>query len=164
MRKLCVLICLLFTIACFAEEPESWLKNSFGEKLIDAKGVEHQVPELKDKMIAIYFSAHWCPPCRQFTPKLVEFRDACAKDNFEVVFVSCDNDEKAMKGYMKDMNMKWLAVPYGSPLRKQLMNTYKVSGIPYLVVLDKDGKIISTNARMEVTKEGIKAFKLWSKK
>ena len=114
-------------------------------------------------MIAIYFSAHWCPPCRQFTPKLVEFRDACAKDNFEVVFVSCDNDEKAMKGYMTDTNMTWLAVPFSSSLRKQLMNTFNVSAIPYLIVLDKEGKIITKNARSEVTKEGVKALKLWSK-
>ena len=163
MKKLSVLICMLFAIVCFAEEPKEWLKNTFGEKLVDAKGVEHQISELNDKMIGIYFSAHWCPPCRQFTPKLVEFRDACAKENFEVVFVSFDKDEKAMKGYMKETNMKWLAVPFSSSLRKQLSNTYNVSAIPYLIVLDKEGKIISKNACSEVTKEGVKALKLWSK-
>ncbi|MBQ7651518.1 MAG: redoxin family protein [Victivallales bacterium] len=164
MKRLSVLICILLAFACFADEPTNWLKNSFGEKLIDAGGKEHDVPELKDKMVGIYFSAHWCPPCRQFTPKLVEFRDACAKENFEVVFVSCDHDDKAMKGYMTETNMKWLAVPFDSPIRKKLMNTYNVSGIPYLVILDKDGRIVSKNARMEVTKEGVKALKLWNKK
>jgi len=26
----------------------------------------------KPKFTAIYYSAHWCPPCRAFTPKLVD--------------------------------------------------------------------------------------------
>lgn len=25
------------------------------------------------KIIGFYFSAHWCPPCRLFTPALAEF-------------------------------------------------------------------------------------------
>src|SRR5439155_11962188 len=27
----------------------------------------------KKKLIALYFSAHWCAPCRKFTPELVEY-------------------------------------------------------------------------------------------
>ena len=31
------------------------------------------------KIIAFYFSAHWCPPCRLFTPVLAEFYSVHSK-------------------------------------------------------------------------------------
>ena len=51
--------------------------------------------------VMIYFSAHWCPPCRGFTPKLCEFYTNFKKVNsdFELVFVSSDRDEAAFKEY-----------------------------------------------------------------
>src|SRR6185503_11111546 len=51
------------------------------------------------KYIAVYFSAHWCAPCRAFTPKLVEWYNAnkAANPHFELVFVSADNSEKDME-------------------------------------------------------------------
>jgi len=43
--------------------------------------------------VLIYFSAHWCPPCRSFTPVLAQaYRDATSK-NCEVIFLSSDGSE-----------------------------------------------------------------------
>jgi len=63
------------------------------------------------KAVLVYFSAHWCPPCRGFTPKLVEFysKHASAK-GFEVVFVSSDRDAEAFSEYYGEM--PWLALPF----------------------------------------------------
>ena len=38
--------------------------------LVDNKGNTSSVRDLRGKIIGIYFSAHWCPPCRRFTPVL----------------------------------------------------------------------------------------------
>ena len=42
--------------------------------------------------VAIYFSAHWCPPCRGFTPVLAEFYNEANESDkqVEIVFVSLD--------------------------------------------------------------------------
>merc|ERR1719495_1556006 len=42
------------------------------------------------KTLGLYFSAHWCPPCRGFTPKLAETYKKLKEQgqNFEIVFVS----------------------------------------------------------------------------
>ena len=34
-------------------------------------------------VICFYFSAHWCPPCRAFTPVLKEFYEVCLPTNKE---------------------------------------------------------------------------------
>ena len=51
--------------------------NAFVEMLGDTlktkDGTVKTAEALKDKYVALYFSAHWCPPCRGFTPKLSEW-------------------------------------------------------------------------------------------
>merc|ERR1711924_115969 len=63
------------------------------------------------KAIALYFSGHWCPPCKGFTPKLAEWYESNLKaKGLEVVFVSSDRDESSFKEYFGEM--PWLALPY----------------------------------------------------
>ena len=46
----------------------------------------------KADVVCLYFSAHWCPPCRQFTPVLSKMYTEIKKlgKKLEVIFVSCD--------------------------------------------------------------------------
>jgi len=101
------------------------------------------------KVVGIYFSAHWCPPCRGFTPQLAEFYKKM-KDRLEVVFVSSDKDEEQWAGYFSDM--PWLALPFNDRSRKNaLSEKYGVRGIPTLVLVDSaTGQTINMNARMLV--------------
>jgi thiol-disulfide isomerase/thioredoxin len=63
------------------------------------------------KIIALYFSASWCGPCRQFTPILVDFykRMNEKKKKFEVIFISKDQSAEQFGAYYS--KMPWLAVP-----------------------------------------------------
>ena len=68
----------------------------------------------------MYFSAHWCPPCRGFTPELAQFyvktRAMVGNDKLEIIFVSSDRDEASWKEYFAEM--PWLALPYNDRARK----------------------------------------------
>jgi len=120
----------------------------FGSSLLSADGTVTTADALKGKRVAIYFSAHWCPPCRGFTPKLAErYTELKAKaEAFEIVFVSSDRDEESFKEYFG--SMPWLALPFDDREAKaKLSKKYKVSGIPALIILDEQGEIVNKEGR-----------------
>jgi len=96
------------------------------------------------KYTALYFSAHWCPPCRMFTPKLVAwYKDFKSKHpDFELVFVSSDRDETAMKDYIKGDNMPWPYVKFDKA-QDETFQKFSADGIPYLVLIDSEGKALT---------------------
>lgn len=89
----------------------------------------------------IYFAAHWCPPCREFTPKLADAYKKMKKgDNVNVIFVSGDRTVKEMCDYMKVM--PWYAVKFNGVAAKELYAAFGEKGIPNLVVVNRAGKAI----------------------
>jgi len=93
------------------------LENLLGSHAIRQNGEKVPISSFcgKDRVIGIYFSADWCPPCKGFTPKLIDLYNkvkSCPNGvKFEVVFVSWDKDESAFTEYFN--TMPWLALPYG---------------------------------------------------
>ena len=107
------------------------------------------------EFILLYASAHWCGPCRQYTPKLVTWyrqQVACAaaasdknESMVEIVFLSADHDEASFQSYYS--SMPWTAIDYDDATREQLMSYIRVTGIPRLAVLDgRTGTIVEDNA------------------
>lgn len=97
------------------------------------------------KYIAVYYSASWCGPCKSFTPKLVEFYNRVKPLNpsFELVFVSRDQSEAEMEAYMKTDKMPWPALSFRKATGKHPLTKYAGPGIPCLVLLDEQGKVLS---------------------
>lgn len=61
--------------------------------------------------IGLYFSAHWCPPCREFTPKLADWYSSHIAagplaGRADIIFVSSDRDEASFNGYLGEMPWK----------------------------------------------------------
>lgn len=144
-------------------EANSELVELFGSRLVNAKGTSVSTSELNGKKVGIYFSASWCPPCRKFTPMLVKAYQELQTEGkpFEVVLVSHDRDKKSTRAYMKSHEMPWLAVPFKAKQRELLKKKFGVQGIPTLVIIDSEGKTLSSNARGDVMKNGAKAFDDW---
>ncbi|PRP82904.1 hypothetical protein PROFUN_06681 [Planoprotostelium fungivorum] len=144
-------------------------KTLLGDQFQDNNGANHQKDVvLNARFTAIYFSAHWCPPCRQFTPQLVTAYQGIQSQQsnsdgtkpFEVIFSSRDRSQDAFSGYFS--SMPWMAIPYSDEnLRTDLMQRFSVRTIPTLIVLGRDGSIITRDARNQVASLGPKAYSVW---
>ena len=100
----------------------------------------------KSRYLFSYFSAHWCAPCRQFTPTLVEwYKNHANKGDFELLFVSSDRDQASMDTYMSETGMPWLGLSLDHPLSKVLKKKYEDSGIPCLVLVDENDALIASS-------------------
>ena len=99
------------------------------------------------KLIAFYFSAEWCAPCRKFTPQLVDYYKRVSPEHpeFEVVFYSMDRSPYAMEKYMSDENMPWLAIDFAKLKDKAVLKKNAGDGIPALVLVDSSGNVISSS-------------------
>ncbi|MGK0184975.1 MAG: nucleoredoxin [Verrucomicrobiales bacterium] len=96
------------------------------------------------KYLAVYFSAHWCGPCRDFTPDLVQFYNEkkASHPELELVFVSSDRSEEEWEAYMAEEEMPWFAVQFRKAAKSKLKK-FGGAGIPCLVVMSPDGEVLS---------------------
>ena len=138
------------------------LAEMLPREILDSAGNKVSRDELAGKMVGFYFSAHWCPPCRGFTPNLVKFRDS-NNEEFEVVFVSSDKSPEAQMGYMKETGMKWYTLPHRSSDANALSQKFGIRGIPALIIVSPDGKTITKEGRRDVSSNPGGAIENWSK-
>ena len=139
------------------------LAELLGPTLVDAQGKSWDTAQLGARKIGLYFSAEWCPPCRTFTPHLAKTYAALRREGkpFEIVFVSSDRSEADMRRYMANYGMPWKAVPFSSSRREELGRRFKIRGIPSLVIVDANGKLLTANGRDDVGSLGAAAYDRW---
>jgi nucleoredoxin len=131
----------------------SELFETVSPHLVDSKGDAVDGKKVMNKpYLLFYYSAHWCGPCRRLTPKLVAFYKAHGGgDKFEVILVSNDRSEAAMKKYMIKEKMPWYAIDYEQ--KKSInMKKFAARGIPNLMLIDRQGNQLARGQSNVLTK------------
>lgn len=136
-----------------------------GKQLLSKSGIVSAEESLEDKeIIAVYFSAHWCPPCRSFTPVLKDFYEDVQSNGgrLAIIFVSADGSETEMISYFKKDHGEWFAIPFEEEVGETLKNNCSLKGIPKLAIVNKKGEMVHGEARSDVQKlSPMKAYKKW---
>mmetsp|Transcript_42185 Transcript_42185/g.98966 ORF Transcript_42185/g.98966 Transcript_42185/m.98966 type:complete len:832 (+) Transcript_42185:82-2577(+) len=127
------------------------MEELLGQKLLAEGGdKEVDVSALKATSIGLYFSGHWCGPCRDYTPRLAKVYQRAKElgKSLDIVFISSDHAQGEFDSYFR--SMPWHALPWSDRDRfKALMEKFGVRGFPSLVIVDRDGKVVKPNARGE---------------
>ncbi len=120
----------------------------------DINGKQVSLSSFRGKYVLIDFWASWCGPCRQESPNVQKQYQLYKDKGFEVVSVSIDTKEDAWRKAVEEDQIKGTLLLAKDS--KKIMTDYVFSGIPYMVLLDKEGKVVALNLRGKALQEKLK--------
>ena len=121
----------------------------------DGKSIS--LSSLKGKIVMVDFWASWCKPCRAENPFIVSLYKKYKDKGFDIFSVSIDHDKNAWIEAIKKDNLSWKNhVSDLGGWQSPVVKLYGFNGIPFTVLLDKEGNIAAKNLRGPELEEKLK--------
>lgn len=97
--------------------------------------------------VMLEFWASWCGPCRGEIPHLRDVYENYKDKGFKIISISIDEQDKDWKQAMKEEKMVWTQLNDPKGFQGEISQAYNILGIPYALLLDKEGRIFKFGMR-----------------
>jgi len=123
----------------------------------DVNGHEVDLAAMKGKVVLVDFWATWCPPCIEEFPNLLKTYDQYHDEGFEIIGISLDEDAEGAKRLLHANKIPWYQQVEGKSISdNKFTKEYKVTMLPTIFLIGKDGKIAATFLRGPQLREAVK--------
>ena len=152
--KILSTFCSLALLACpLLANAQGTLPQPVGIQFTAVDGRTVDLAQLRGKVVLIDFWATWCPPCRAEVPHVVEAYTKLHDKGFEVIGISLDQNKSALEEFTKKYGMTWPQYFDGKGWENVISQKNKVESIPAMWLIDKQGQVVTTNARGDLTSQ-----------
>ena len=128
-------------------------------KTLDDK--EFKWNSLQGKYVLIQFTATWCGPCKKEISGMLDAYEKYKGKEFEIVSVYIWQDRIeanpviAVRQFVRDNKLPWIILSEALTERAKQPKQgefYAIRSVPTMLLVDKEGKIIMTDARSDALK------------
>lgn len=154
MKKflICALSLVMFSAISYAQKVG--LSPDFKDaRLVTLKGdsvsLSDYVGSGMSEYVLVDFWASWCGPCMREMPNVKAAYEKYKSRGLEIVGISLDRDKAAWEGAVKRVGITWPQATDYNAQGSKVANLYGVQYIPYIVVFDKNGKMVAKNLHGE---------------
>ena len=134
--------------------------QAYNFEFVDPEGKMVKLSDFRGKFVLVDFWASWCGSCRCEMKYLRPIYDELKGDDLVFISISLDRREKDWKKMLEEEKLPWIMLWDKEGFTSgnepnMIQKAYGFYTIPFIVLIDKEGRIVDRDLRGEKVREAI---------